>query len=238
MAGQDFARNEAPSRPQAGSVLSLMPVMAILLVALLCFAGGYWLGQARHAPAGAETASVDRAELANLQARLAQQQSDIEQLVQELQKWKALANRDASSKIGELQFYSELPKQKVMPAPLSGSAQASGTAPDIPQVQRGHEPDEASSRMLATIIGREMQRDGAYVVQVGSFRRERETRSLKQRLDGAGFSSFTEPVELAGKGRWVRVYVGPFDSRAAAGNAKRALHERLHIDGLVLHHKR
>ncbi|RMG58269.1 MAG: hypothetical protein D6717_03165 [Gammaproteobacteria bacterium] len=39
------------------------------------------------------------------------------------------------------------------------------------------------------------------------------------------------------KGRWVRVYVGPFSSRSRAESTRRELQERLQISGLLLRRK-
>jgi len=244
MAAHDFAHNEAPIRTQNSAISSLMPVMAILLVSLLCFAGGYWLGQAQ-APGQKITevpaASIAKAEYANLQARYEQQAHEMDRLGQELQKWKALASRDASSKVGDLHFYKDLPNQPVMPAPLTdaGAGHASG-ASAVPATKpaelQTEPPANESSRMMATIIGREIQRSqtGVYRIQAGSFRSGADALPLQKRLDGAGFQSFIDAVDLGEKGKWQRVYVGPFASKGAAEKAKRELKDRLKISGLLV----
>jgi len=251
MAGHDFAHNQAPSRSQPGAMSALMPVMAILLVSLLCFAGGYWLGQAQ-APAQkhGESAvdSIAKAEYANLKARFEQQLLEMDGLSHELQKWKAMASRDASSKVGDLQFYKDLPSQPVMPAPLTdaGASQVASeparhgpvvSTPAKPAIAPQLEPStNDSSQMLATIIGREMQRSetGAYRVQAGSFRSGVDARPLQHKLDDAGFPSFVEVVDLGDKGKWQRVYIGPFASQGAAEKARRDLQNRLKISGLLV----
>jgi len=93
-----------------------------------------------------------------------------------------------------------------------------------------------SSQMLANIIGRELKRSqqGKFLIQAGSFRSSAEAEPLRQRLDKAGFSSFTEVVDLESKGRWNRVYVGPFTTRGAAERTKRQLRDKLKIEGLLL----
>jgi len=247
MAGHDFAHNQAPSRAQPGAVSALMPVMAILLVSLLCFAGGYWLGQAQ-APAQkhGESASdsISRAEYTNLKARFEQQLLEMDALSHELQKWKTMASRDASSKVGDLQFYKDLPSQPVMPAPLTdaGASQPERHSPVVnastkPAVAMQLEPSTTdASQMLATIIGREMQRSetGLYRIQAGSFRSGVDARPLQDKLDNAGFPSFVEIVDLGGKGKWQRVYIGPFASQGAAEKARRDLQNRLKISGLLV----
>lgn len=246
MARRDFALNEAPSRPQGSAASALMPVMAILMVALLCFAAGYWLGQTQAptvtAPEPADM--VSKAEYANLKARFVEQQKQLDDLGAELEKWKAIANRDASSRVGTLQFYDTLPKQPVMPAPLTPpepalSPAASAAGREGPAAVPPAEPDAASGDMLADIIGREMQRSssGIYRIQAGSFRSLSEARPLQQRLEAAGFASFTEPVDLGAKGRWLRVYVGPYESRAKAERVRNKLQQKLKISGLLTRKK-
>jgi len=249
MAGHDFAHNEAPIAPQDSSLGALMPVMAILLVALLCFSGGYWLGQAQsgHKPVAVSKSTVPEAEYINLKVRFEQQQAQLEELGSELAKWKVIANRDASSKVGDLQFYKDLPSQSVMPAPMRDSEIASKAAaaraavakPATSGHAQSHVPEEASSQMLATIIGREMQRSpkGEFRIQAGSFRSLADAKPLKQRLHAAGFTSFIEAADLGEKGVWQRVYVGPFESRGAAEKAKRNLRDKLKISGLLVRKK-
>jgi len=242
MAAHDFAHNEAPIRSQASAMSSLMPVMAILLISLLCFAGGYWLGQAQapgHRIVETPAASLAKAEYANLKARYEQQSLEMDRLGQELQKWKAVASRDASSKVGDLEFYKDLPNQPVMPAPLTeaGSSHSpSITEASQPRVRQTEPPANESSRMVATIIGREMQRSetGLYRIQAGSFRSLTDAKPLQKRLDGAGFQTFIDAVDLGEKGKWQRVYVGPFASQGAAEKAKRELKDRLKISGLLV----
>jgi len=233
VARRDFALNEAPSRPQGSAVSALMPVLAIVMVALLCFAAGYWFGQTQ-APKSQQMDAGDRvsqAEYDNLHARFIEQQKQLDALGVELAKWKALANRDASSRLGELQFYETLPKQPVMPAPLA-SATAGNPAPEAASPEK----PAGGQDLLAGIIGREMQslRQGEYRIQVGSFRSRSEAAPLRKKLEDAGFASFSEAVDLGEKGRWVRVYVGPFSSRSRAESARRELKERLKISGLLL----
>ncbi len=242
MARHDFAHNEAPIPPQNHSLGALMPVMAILMVALLCFAGGYWLGQAQsqHKPVISQQKGVSEAEYANLKAQFEQQQLQMEALGNELAKWKAIATRDASGKVGELQFYKELPRQTVMPAPLNDSERAAKPrAENHTPLTEAHHQEGESSQMLASIIGREIQRnpDGEFRVQAGSFRSSADALPFKKRLDDAGFKSFIEAVELGEKGRWQRVYVGPFSSRGAAEKAKRDLRDQLKISGLLVRKK-
>ncbi|MDX8407559.1 MAG: SPOR domain-containing protein [Mariprofundaceae bacterium] len=244
MARHDFAHNEAPIAPHNSSLGALMPVLAILLVALLCFAGGYWLGQAQsgHKPVAVSKSTVPEAEYINLKARFEKQLTQLEELGSELAKWKAIAKRDASSKVGDLQFYKDLPNQSVMPAPMKDSeieGKSAASRPASTEPAAVYAPEEASSQMLASIIGREMQRSpkAEFRIQAGSFRSLADAQPLERRLHAAGFTSFIEAVDLGDKGVWQRVYVGPFESRGAAEKAKRNLRDKLKISGLLVRKK-
>lgn len=58
---------------------------------------------------------------------------------------------------------------------------------------------------------------GSWVVQVASFGRESNARSLAKQLDSA-YDAFYTAAQINGE-TWYRVRIGPFDSDAAANNA-------------------
>jgi DedD protein len=53
------------------------------------------------------------------------------------------------------------------------------------------------------------------VVQVGAFAEQARAQEVRQRLERAGFKTYTQVAETS-EGRRIRVRVGPFDSRAEA----------------------
>ncbi len=57
---------------------------------------------------------------------------------------------------------------------------------------------------------------GSYLVQVASFSRPDDAGVLQARLAKKGLQAYVQQADLAGKGVWYRVYVGPLASAAAA----------------------
>ncbi len=57
---------------------------------------------------------------------------------------------------------------------------------------------------------------GKYVVQVSSFREEREAEAASRELTASGFVSFVKFQKTGVDGGWFGVYVGPYDELAAA----------------------
>lgn len=237
MADNDFAHVEAPSLPsKASGVSSFLLVAGILAVVALAFSGGYWLGKEH----GAQIA--DSAEKARLVAQIHQQEEEMAKLRKEAQQ----RRRDgdvSTSKIGDLTFYNDLPKQSVTPAPLSGTGVAKpvempSPAEEPPAPGKDTPPQAANGdELLRNIIEREMtggKLTPEYVVQVGSFRSRKETEPLLKRLDGVGLHSTVRKVDLKTKGQWFRVYVGPYASRKEADKAHVRIQKALKIDGLVL----
>jgi DedD protein len=60
--------------------------------------------------------------------------------------------------------------------------------------------------------------DGRVVVQVGAYTDEGKVREVRQKLEKAGFKTYTQVVDT-GEGKRTRVRVGPFASRAEAEKA-------------------
>jgi len=241
VAGSDFAKVEGLSRTvpakSAGSVQSVLLVAGILLVVVLAFSGGYWLGKEH----GAQIA--ESAEKARLVEQIKQQEQEMAKLREEAKQRRKDADV-STSKIGDLTFYNDLPKQSVTPAPLSGTGDspvanlpATTPKPDVP-VSAAPEPSPSSGDdLLRNIIQREMAGGkvaAEYVVQVASFRGSDEASPLLKQLDTLGVKATVRPVDLAGKGRWFRVYVGPYGSRDEADKVRLKIKKALKIDGLVL----
>ncbi len=61
---------------------------------------------------------------------------------------------------------------------------------------------------------------GGMSLQVAAFREADRARSYVESLRRDGLMAFSVPVEVPGKGRWLRVYVGPFSSEAAAARRR------------------
>ncbi|MGH3433561.1 MAG: SPOR domain-containing protein, partial [Thermocrispum sp.] len=58
---------------------------------------------------------------------------------------------------------------------------------------------------------------------VGSFQNERAGLAVVGRLQESGHEAYLAPVDLAGRGRWFRVFVGAFSDSTAAREARAGL---------------
>ncbi len=97
-------------------------------------------------------------------------------------------------------------------------AQEQTTTPPVP-VKEGAEMSSASAPAdLADYAGK-------YLVHVSSFRGAARVEDDSDYLTGRGYDIVVARVDLASKGLWYRVYVGPFDTRSEAANTKIRLDE-------------
>lgn len=85
----------------------------------------------------------------------------------------------------------------------------------------------------APALGKSAPASG-FAVQVGVFSREENANALRDRLRGAGFSAWVEKV--SGDSPAWRVRVGPEADRAAAERLRRALSERMALQGMIVAH--
>lgn len=231
MAGQDFARVKAPRKSQESdsSGSSLATVTGILFAAVVCFAAGYWLGGAQ----GSLPQSPD-GRLAALQgqvdeklAELKLQQAKIEELEETLAGWKKRMEEKASDKVGELQFYKNLPKQSVTPAPMVEAA----NSPAPPSAEKPAAPKAAAAPVGS---GKPAVSEQTYRLQIVSSQSKKDAAAFQRKLFDAGFSASVQPVDLPGRGKWYRVYAGPYADEAAALTAQRDIQAKFKIRGLLV----
>lgn len=64
-----------------------------------------------------------------------------------------------------------------------------------------------------------------FFLQAGSFRKNDEAENLKARLALLGLFATVQPIDLADRGMWYRVRVGPFNNRTDADRANVSLKE-------------
>jgi len=243
VAGQDFAHNAAPSRKTADKPVgasSILPTVAILFVAGACFAGGYWLGSADIQQTANKTdIQAVEAHLAIKDAKIKLLQAHIDNLDALVQKWKDKANQGAHTKVGELRFYKDLPKQSVMPAPILPASKnilkAATKAVRPITTQPIKRTIKAQPSKASTPAPNKKTLDPtAYRIQIASFRSQSDAAPMQQKLLKAGFPAFIHAVDLGSKGQWFRVYAGPFVSKSAAQKKQSQIEQQMHIKGFLL----
>ncbi len=64
-----------------------------------------------------------------------------------------------------------------------------------------------------------------YTIQISAFRDSQQSNQVARKLNTNGDPAFTSPVDIAGKGKWYRVYIGNYktlaDAKIAANDLKR-----------------
>jgi cell division septation protein DedD len=246
MAGQDFAQVKAPKKSKSDSKPgSPLAVFGIAFVAIACFAAGFWLGGNQGAQNDLADPELDatQAQLKLSDARVNLQQARIEVLEKLVEEWKKKSEEGATAKVGELKFYHDLPRQSVTPAPVSDlPASKSSMRPAIPprpvkpslekpasvkavETRRADKPVKKAATDTAAVV---------YQVQIASFRAKAEASRFQKTLFNAGFSAFIRGVDLAGKGKWYRVYAGPYSSKDIASKAQADIQKQTKIRGLLV----
>jgi len=238
MAKRDYAKVQAPSKSDSKANASVLPAIAIVVVAAVCFAGGYWLGGEK---ATNHISHEDKSGLNKVQAQLESEmaksrllQVKIDELQEQVELLQKKARQGAHTKVGDLKFYSELPKQSVTPAPVSETKPAQARAMDrslhdgMPEVPP--EMHTVKDDSDAAVPGAE-----TYKVQIASFKTRADAANMQKKLNKAGIASFVRKVALEGKGEWFRVFVGPYADKENAREAVRDIQEKVNIRGLLVH---
>ncbi|MFQ5518392.1 MAG: SPOR domain-containing protein [Mariprofundus sp.] len=245
MAGQDFAEVKAPSKSDSNGG-SILPVIAILVIAGACFSAGYWLG----ADDMQQTAS--KTDVDAIEAKLVVNDAEakillakIEALREEADQWKAKAEQGAHTKVGELSFYKELPKQSVDPAPVSSPPAAKKIAKPSSAVQTEQVniaeitpaevvgSDAASPAVVKPEPKKQADTNG-YRIQIVSLKTESDAMAMQHKLTQAGFPALIHRVDLGEKGQWYRVYAGPYASKSAAQSSMQNIEKKMKLKGLLI----
>jgi len=134
-----------------------------------------------------------------------------------------------------LTFYDTLPK---------GSQAPLGSGINLPPVQKKPtiEPkqnevvkpaDLPSEPKPKPAVAPVATTDGAFVVQIASFRAREDAGKMVNHLESYKLSTFVEPADLGEKGVWYRVLAGPYASRERADQAAGLLQEKERLSVLV-----
>jgi len=237
MAKKDYAKLQASAKAESksSSSSSSLPAFGIVLIALLCFAGGYWLGGDKPVSEN----SVDRSDLDAVKSQLAGKEADsvllqakIDELQEQVESLQERAKQGAYTKIGALKFYQELPEQSVTPAPVAETKPAAARAM---QHTTAEIPDAAPVVAPTSIAPAEKSTaDAAYKVQLASFKTRAEAVVMQQKLKKSGLSSFVRGVDLEGRGQWFRVYAGPYANKESGRDAVKEIQKKVDIRGLLV----
>jgi cell division septation protein DedD len=140
-----------------------------------------------------------------------------------------------AEKQDKLTFYDNLPKGNQ--APL-------GSGINLPPEERkpsGETKPNEPTRPAATTPGPSQKQaaapaaspDGAFIVQIASFRSSADADKLVQRLNSYQIKGSVEKVDLGAKGLWYRVLAGPYPNRANADQVAGLLRDKERMSALV-----
>jgi cell division septation protein DedD len=76
--------------------------------------------------------------------------------------------------------------------------------------------------------------DGAYQLQVSSFKTREEADAFSQQLRVRGHKAYVLEAKVAGRGTWYRVRVGPFPTQAAASSYRSSFEAKEHVVPFVV----
>ncbi|MGA7800531.1 MAG: SPOR domain-containing protein [Gammaproteobacteria bacterium] len=108
---------------------------------------------------------------------------------------------------------------------LAPPAPVASTAPPVPAAQNDHAGASDADQALT-----------AWVVQVGSFSRQDNAASLRDKLRAKGFKAFVEQASTT-EGTVYRVEVGPILKRSDADSLRDKLQAQMQLKGLVTPHR-
>ena len=142
-----------------------------------------------------------------------------------------------AEKQDKLTFYDNLPKGNQ--APL-GSGINLPPEPEKPAAEtkakgttKSPAAAEAPAPDVKTVVAPAAAADGAFIVQIASFRGKADAGKLVQRLTRYQLKASVEAVDLGSKGVWYRVLAGPYPSRESADQVAGLLRDKERLSALV-----
>ncbi|MDX8392259.1 MAG: SPOR domain-containing protein [Mariprofundaceae bacterium] len=249
MAKRDFAKSQSQAENGRSAKKrhppAAMVVISLLLTAGIAFMAGNMFGDQKNTPSDAL-----KSENNGLKTQLSEQHRQLMIAQEKLALLQADADKErqgkqqpeASKQVGDLTFYSVLPKQKVMPAPLgdTGPAAKMSAPPHTPAAHTSSQhklPSSLPSGQADAGVATEARRSAnisTYHLQVGSYIRRSDAEVFLNRLAAKELSAQIREKEIAGIGRRYRVVMGPFAGLAAAEAVKSQVREQLNMNGLLL----
>ena len=236
MAGQDFAHIEAPSARESKAAPSpwkgILTAVIVVILLMGTFFGGYWIGRdvgVKH-EAGDEVHAL-QTELAKLEQRL--QQTQLE-LTDALKKKQYRQRQAKKAEVGELTFYTELPRQKVDPQELEQPQAGKAKGKQGSSIHTSTVDDE---QQIQQILAQEMATPATsanYVLQLASFANKHDAEVLQSRLSKQHLVSRVAVVQVQGVGMRYRVYSQVLSSKHEAKSLQQRLKKSMGLSSLLL----
>jgi len=253
MAKRDFAKVQSQAKSGGNSRKPVVMIaISLLFTAAVAFTAGNMMGNKQNSPDALKTENNGlKTQLTEKKQQLIALQEKVASLQVAVDKRPAKKpQQNATQRVGDLTFYSSLPKQKVMPSPLgdTGPAAKMKAAPraslHVPSHKPLHNKPPQSSLPSESreLVGNHMGENGgaaaanmtSYRLQVASYIRRSDAEGFFNRLAKAGLVAQIREKMVDGIGVRYRVVMGPYRGLAAASAAKSQVREKMNIDGLLL----
>jgi len=111
-----------------------------------------------------------------------------------------------------------------LPAPTQSSVNPIETKQPLVVIPPRHQPVETAQQPVVPQV-RSTKPTEKYFLQAGSFRKNDDAENLKARLALLGVLASIQPIDLAEKGTWYRVRVGPFTKKEDVDETSASLRE-------------
>ena len=226
MAGQDFAHVERPSDKEDDSGQWKTMLLACLVVAGLIgsFFAGFYVGRDN-------TVQVvdSSAEVKALQVQLSQQQSLLEDARKALVAKENIKNSESeTSKVGPLTFYTDLAKQKVMPAAVVQPKAE-------PAIADTDDHEQQIQQIFTQELGSSPATDqGQYVLQIASFEKDMDARRMQDSLQKKGLKTSVQKVNVTSIGWRYRVVTTHPLEKPAATDLQQQLKSEMKLSALMI----
>ena len=108
---------------------------------------------------------------------------------------------------------------------------------DVPRLFASNTQTSAPDKLVQSISSQTAKENAqlatSWVVQVGSFSKQENAISLRNKIQKMGISSFISEAQSS-TGRVYRVRVGPELKRSLADDLRKKIHKKFKLDGIVI----
>jgi len=242
MAEKDFANLDSgifehENEPAPQSKALLITILAVIF-SIICFSAGFFMGEKR----GLETNQGNKHQA--LIEKLQVQQHELTTLKKDAEKWQQ--QEASTSRVGELTFYNELPKQSIVPEPLNpetsniseqkliNPSKKQKTVSDIVTDDTKDDLRTNEQKLTEIIQAQLRQSSRQFRVQVASFKQKKDAEHFTPKLAKIGISAEIQKVNLASLGEFYRVYSKSYTKQAKALQVKQLIKDKLQITGIIV----
>ncbi|WP_296053661.1 SPOR domain-containing protein [uncultured Alteromonas sp.] len=125
----------------------------------------------------------------------------------------------------------EIVNERALDEPEAASEPATDTNSDA-TAQVNNSPNDDLARQTVVEAPQESEQNNSWVIQLGSFRHQKNVKQLLDKLENAGYRAFSRPIETS-SGSLTKVFVGPNLNKRELDGALSHLQELTGLRGKV-----